>query len=191
MVTPQPDAGPPVVPRLIEELDAHPEAREPSLRALLTDEFLHMPARLARIEGIVESSQGDMKVVQGDMKVVQGDMKVVQGDMKVVQGDMKVVQGDMKVVQGDMKVVQGDMKVVQGDVKNLQVEVGWLKGKALETDFGHRATSIMNLRFGLPALSGSAGAKQARWPITPRVSRNRLRTLTKAAGLLTRNWRAF
>ena len=135
MVTPQPDAGPPVVPRLIEELDAHPEAREPLLRALLTDEFLHMPARLARIEGIVESSQGDMKVVQGDMKVVQGDMKVVQGDMKVVQGDMKVVQGDMKVVQGD--------------VKNLQVDVGWLKGKALETDFGHRATSIMNLRFGL------------------------------------------
>lgn len=107
MVTPQPDAGPPVVPRLIEELDAHPEAREPLLRALLTDEFLHMPPRLVRIEDIVAAAPGDPEAKHSDLKTLRSD------------------------------------------VKNLLAEVRWLKSKALETDFGHRAISVINLRFGL------------------------------------------
>ena len=44
-----------IVRRIIAELDANPGAREPLLRALLTEEFLLMPARLTRVEENVES----------------------------------------------------------------------------------------------------------------------------------------
>ena len=44
-----------IVRRIIAELDANPGAREPLLRALLTEEFLLMPARLTVVEENVAS----------------------------------------------------------------------------------------------------------------------------------------
>ena len=158
-----------IVRRIIAELDANPGVREPLLRALLTEEFLLMPARLTRVEeivveiqddmagvkGTVGAVQGDVKTLQGTMETVQGDVKTLQGTMETVQGDVKTLQGTMETVQGDVKTLQGTVETVQGDVKTLQGtmgtvqnEVARLKGGELETQFAHRATSILNRMFG-------------------------------------------
>ena len=45
--------------RIIAELQANPEAQKLLLRALLTDEFLGMPARLERMETDIGTLTGD------------------------------------------------------------------------------------------------------------------------------------
>lgn len=70
---------------VIAAVEANPDLREPLLRALLTEEFLQMPVRVARIEK---------------------------------------------------------------DVDKLKDDVGWLRGKAHETDFSRTATSLLNREFG-------------------------------------------
>ena len=50
---------------VITAVDANPDLREPLLRALLTEEFLQMPVRLARVEGDIKTLKDDMGSVKG------------------------------------------------------------------------------------------------------------------------------
>ncbi len=62
-----------VVARIIAELEANPAARELLLRALLTEEFLQLPARVARIEEeILPRIEGDIKVMKDDIGRIKG-----------------------------------------------------------------------------------------------------------------------
>ena len=123
-----------VVARIIAELEANPAARELLLRALLTEEFLQLPARVARIEEEI---------------------------LPRIEGDIKALQGDVKALQGDVKALQGDMKTAQGDINTMKVDIGKIKGTELEATFAHRATSILNREFGftrIRVMHGRAGA---------------------------------
>lgn len=62
-----------LVARIIAELDANPPARELLLRALLADEFLGMPARVARIEDeILPAMQNDIDTLKSDVGRLKG-----------------------------------------------------------------------------------------------------------------------
>ena len=106
---------------VITAVDANPDLREPLLRALLTEEFLQMPARLARVEN------------------------------------------DIKTLKDDVKTLKDDVKTLKGDVTTLKDGMGSVKGKALEQDFAHRASSWLNREFGFlrnRVVHGKAGVFQ-------------------------------
>lgn len=84
---------------VIAAVEANPDLREPLLRALLTEEFLQMPVRVARIEK-------------------------------------------------DVATLTERFGTLTEDVDKLKDDVGWLRGKAHETDFGRTATSLLNREFG-------------------------------------------
>lgn len=77
---------------VIAAVEANPDLREPLLRALLTEEFLQMPVRVARIEK--------------------------------------------------------ELGTLTERTDKLTDDVGWLRGKAHETDFSRTATSLLNREFG-------------------------------------------
>jgi hypothetical protein len=62
-----------LVARIIEELQASPEAQALLLRALLTNEFLGMPARLERVEADVAEMKIDVASLKADVAVLKGD----------------------------------------------------------------------------------------------------------------------
>ena len=84
---------------VIAAVEANPDLREPLLRALLTEEFLQMPVRVARIEK-------------------------------------------------DVATLTERFDTLTEDVEKLKDDVGWLRGKAHETDFSRIATSLLNREFG-------------------------------------------
>ncbi len=99
---------------VITAVDANPDLREPLLRALLTEEFLQMPVRLARVEGAI-------------------------------------------------KTLKDDVTTLKDDVKTLKDDMGSVKGKVLEQDFAHRASSWLNREFGFlrnRVVHGKAGVFQ-------------------------------
>ena len=67
---PDPDS---LVARIIGELQADPEAQALLLRALLTNEFLGMPARLERVEADVAEMKIDVASLKTDVAVLKGD----------------------------------------------------------------------------------------------------------------------
>ena len=56
-----------MVARIIAELQANPEAQRLLLRAMFTNEFLGMPARLDRIEQDIAELKGDVAELKGDV----------------------------------------------------------------------------------------------------------------------------
>ena len=60
-----------LVARIIAELQANPDAQRLLLRALLTNEFLGMPARLERIEKDIAELKADVAVLKTDVAVLK------------------------------------------------------------------------------------------------------------------------
>ena len=75
-----------LVARIIAELQANPDAQRLLLRALLTNEFLGMPARLDRIEKDVAELRADVAVLKEDVAVLKGDVAVLKTDMAGLKG---------------------------------------------------------------------------------------------------------
>ena len=61
-----------LVARIIAELQANPDAQRLLLRALLTNEFLGMPARLNRIEKDIAELKADVAVLKTDVAHLKG-----------------------------------------------------------------------------------------------------------------------
>ena len=75
-----------LVARIIAELQANPEAQRMLLRALLTNEFLGMPARLNRIEKDIAELKQDVAGLKKDVAGLKTDVGYLKGsdlEMKV------------------------------------------------------------------------------------------------------------
>ena len=68
-----------LVARIIAELQANPEAQRLLLRALLTNEFLGMPARLDRIEKDIAELKADMAQLKIDVAELKTDVGQLKG----------------------------------------------------------------------------------------------------------------
>ena len=82
-----------VVARIISELQASPEAQRLLLRALLTNEFLGMPARLDHIEKDVAELKTDVRQLKNDVGYLKGsdlEMKVHRRIVPLVSQDMRL-----------------------------------------------------------------------------------------------------
>ena len=75
-----------LVARIIAELQANPHAQRLLLCAMLTNEFLGMPARLDRIEKDVAELKADVAVLKADVAMLKTDVGSLKGsdlEMKV------------------------------------------------------------------------------------------------------------
>ncbi len=68
-----------VVARIIAELQANPQAQRLLLRALLTNEFLGMPARLDRIEKDIAELKADVAELKTDVAGLKTDVASLKG----------------------------------------------------------------------------------------------------------------
>ena len=75
-----------LVARIIAELQANPEAQRLLLRALLTNEFLGMPARLDRIEKDIAELKADVAELKTDMAEVKADVAGLKDDVGYLKG---------------------------------------------------------------------------------------------------------
>ncbi len=82
-----------LVARIIAELDANPHAQRLLLRAMLTNEFLGVPARLDRIEKDVAELKIDVAALKTDVAALKTDVAVLKTDVGALKGsdlEMKV-----------------------------------------------------------------------------------------------------
>ena len=97
-----------VVERMIAELNENPEARRLLLRALLTDEFLALPATVERIEEDVS-----------DLKAGQAELKAGQAR---TQGQIAELQAGQDEMREDIDLLKSGQSRMEGQIGNLRGE---------------------------------------------------------------------
>ena len=75
-----------LVARVIAELQANPEAQRLLLRALLTNEFLGMPARMDRIEKDIAELKADVAQLKIDVAQLKTDVSGLKTDVAHLKG---------------------------------------------------------------------------------------------------------
>ncbi len=112
---------------MIAELEANPEAQRLMLRALLTNEFLGMPARLDRIEKDVAELKADVKELKADVKELKTDVAGLKTDVKELKTDVAGLKTDVKELKTDVAGLKTDMADVKTDVAGLKTETADLR----------------------------------------------------------------
>ena len=112
-----------LVARIIAELQANPEAQRMLLRAMLTNEFLGMPARLDRIEK---------------------DIAELKKNVTDLRANVTKLQADVTVLQADVTVLKTDVAGLKTDVAGLKTDVGYLKGSDLEMKVHRRIQPLLS-----------------------------------------------
>ena len=82
-----------LVARMIAELRANPTAQRLLLRALLTNEFLGMPARLDRIESDIVELKADVSQLKTDVSQLKTDVRQLKGDVHQLKNDVGSLKG--------------------------------------------------------------------------------------------------
>ena len=83
-----------LVARIIAELQANPDAQRLLLRALLTNEFLGMPARLDRIEKDIAELKADVSQLKEDVSQLKEDVAGLKTDVAGLKTDMAQLKGN-------------------------------------------------------------------------------------------------
>ena len=103
-----------LVARIITELQANPEAQRLLLRALLTNEFLGMPARLDRIEKDVAELRIDVTQLKTDVAQLKTDVAQLKTDVAQLKTDVGYLKGsdlEVKVHRRIVPLVSQDMRL--------------------------------------------------------------------------------
>ena len=82
-----------LVARIIAELQTNPEAQRLLLRALLTNEFLGMPARLDRIETDIAELKADVAQLKTDVAELKTDVAELKTDVAELKTDVGSLKG--------------------------------------------------------------------------------------------------
>ena len=101
--------------RMIAELNENPEARRLLLRALLTDEFMMLPARVERIEEDVS----DLKTGQAELQAGQAELRAGQAQ---TQGQIAELQAGQAEMREDIDLLKAGQARIEGHIGNLRGE---------------------------------------------------------------------
>lgn len=83
-----------LVARIIAELQASPGAQQLLLRAMLTNEFLGMPARLAAIERDVAEINGRLTSLETNVAEIDGRLTRLETKVAKIDVDVAALKGD-------------------------------------------------------------------------------------------------
>ncbi len=131
-----------LVARIIAELQANPEAQRLLLRALLTNEFLGMPARLDRIEKDIAELKADVSELKADVSELKADVSELKADVSELKADVSELKADVSELKADVSELKTDVSELKTGVARLETDVAHLKGSDLENRLHRRIRAL-------------------------------------------------
>ena len=123
-----------LVNRIITELEARPEVKPASLRALLTDEFLLLPAKVDRLMELVPTVE---KLQQDVSELKEGQTRLKEGQARLTAGQQRM-SGELSNLTGS----QYQRHITEIGERLVRREIGVYSACRLHADlaFGERMT---------------------------------------------------
>ena len=143
--------------RIIRE---QPEWGEALRAALLSQELLEMPQRLAALTAafteFAENTDKRLAALEGDVTELKAGQTRLEGDVTELkagqcrlEGTVSELQGSVSELQGSVSELQGSVSRLEGSVSRLEGQVGNLRGNSYEQKIGSIISSIMSERMNL------------------------------------------
>ena len=140
-----------LVARIIAELQANPEAQRLLMRAMLTNEFLGMPARLDRIEKDIAELKADVAVLKDKVETLTGKVETLTGKVETLAGKVETLAGKVETLAGKVETLTGNVGTLTGKVETLTEDVatqnnrlGSLSGSILEVTVHRRIQPLLS-----------------------------------------------
>ncbi len=118
--------------RMIAELNENPEARRLLLRALLTDEFLMLPARVERIEEDVSDLKAGQAELRAGQVQTQGQIAELQAGQAEMRGQIAELQSGQAELQSGQAELQSGQAELRAGQARIEGHIGNLRGEAYE-----------------------------------------------------------
>ena len=137
-----------LVNRIITELEARPEVKPALLRALLTDEFLLLPAKVDRLMELVptvEKLQQDVsELEEGQARLEEGQARLEEGQARLEEGQARLTAGQQRM-SGELSNLTGSQyqrHITEIGERLVRREIGVYSACRLHADlaFGERMT---------------------------------------------------
>ena len=138
-----------LVARIIAELQANPAAQQLLLRAMLTNEFLGMPARLDAVQEDVAKLQGEVAELRVDVAQLRHDVAQLQRDVAQLQRDVAQLQREVAQIKLDVAGLREDLAKLTCRVTVLEHDVAALKGDSLEVKLHRRIRPCLSQKLRL------------------------------------------
>ena len=104
-----------LVNRIIAELEARPEVRPALLRALLTDEFLLLPAKVDRLMDDVSELKGDVSELKAGQARLEGDVSELKAGQARLEGDVSELKaGQARLEERQSRLEAGQARLERG-----------------------------------------------------------------------------
>ena len=136
--------------RIIRE---QPEWGEALRAALLSQEVLEMPQRLAALTvaftEFAENTNRRLAALEGDVAELKGDVAELKGDVVELKGGQARLEGDVVELKGDVAELKVGQARLEGAVSRLEGQVGNLRGNSYEQRIGDTISSIMTDRMNI------------------------------------------
>ena len=133
-----------LVARIIAELQANPDAQRLLLHALLTNEFLGMPARLNRIEKDIAELKADVAELKTDVAQLKTDVAELKTDVAELKTDVAELKVNVADLQVNVANLNANVADLQVNVANLNVNVANLNGSDLENRLHRRIRALVS-----------------------------------------------
>ena len=136
--------------RIIRE---QPEWGEALRAALLSQELLEMPQRLAALTAafteFAENTDKRLAALEGDVTELKVGQTRLEGDVTELKSGQCRLEGTVSELQGSVSELQGSVSRLEGSVSRLEGQVGNLRGNSYEQKIGSIISSIMSERMNL------------------------------------------
>ena len=115
-----------LVNRIIAELEARPEVKPMLLRALLTDEFLLLPAKVDRLMDDVSELKGDVSELKAGQARLEGDVSELKaGQARLEERQSRLEAGQARLERGQQRM-GGELSNLTGSQYQRHVaEIGY------------------------------------------------------------------
>ena len=130
MISSAPDTGLPpdhLLRQLLDAIAAHPEVREPLLRALLTEDFLTLPHRMEKLEGefqeFREETRAGFRAVNERIDATNSEVRALSDRLDENTGRLDENTGRLEP-GGWMRIPGGWMRIPGGWMRTLD---GWMR----------------------------------------------------------------
>ena len=145
--------------RMVAELNQNPEARRLLLRALLTDEFLMLPAKVDRLmdlpdrvgrleEDVVDLKAGQARM-EGDIAELRAGQARMEGDIADLKAGQARMEGDIADLKAGQARMEGDIADLKANQNRMQGQLGNLTGNDYERRMSQNVLHIVSRTLGM------------------------------------------
>ena len=166
-----------LVNRIIAELEARPEVKPTLLRALLTDEFLLLPAKVDRLsEDVSELKEGYTRLEAGQARL-EGDVSELKEGYTRLEAGQARLEGDVSELKAGQARLERGQQRMGGELSNLtgsqyQRRATEIGKRLVRREWGIHDVRIMHadLLFGARMADQISEAAEVEGRITPAES---------------------